>query len=172
MNQPANCLNASSMFLRYAFIFVHCAYVSNENSKRASECSTLLGVFTNMFQYTLCLGINVQFETQTAQTCIFMAGPLFSIALASSLTSPPLTPSSTFVFLEADLSRDPWIFVGPSLWSKMTWAADIQWLCGFITDVYSVPLCWSLFLLKGVLPRAAQMALPQAEDRAAPLSSA
>ena len=40
---------------------------------------------------------------------------------------------------------------------KMTRAADIQWLPGVITDVYSAWLCWTVSLLKGALPRAAQV---------------
>ena len=45
----------------------------------------------------------------------------------------------------------------------MTPSADIQWPPGFITDVYSVWLCWTLSLLKGAPHGAAQKTPAQME---------
>lgn len=84
---------------------------------------------------TPCMCFSVQVETPTAQACIFMAWPLFSVGLG------PPRPRPSFPFLFSwRLTRlgPPGILVGPSPWSEMTRAADIQWLPRFITDVYPV----------------------------------
>ena len=128
------------------------------------------GTFTNNLRDTLRVRVNIPFETHAAQTCIFMAGTL---SLVSSRlltpTPPPSSPSPVppFPFLlswKKTSPGTPGIFLrarphGP----KMTLSADIQWPPGFITDVYSVWLCWTLSLLKGAPPGATQKTPAQME---------
>lgn len=121
------------------------------------------GTFTNNLRDTLRVRVNIPFETHAAQTCIFMPGTL---SLVSSRlltpTPPPSSPSPVppFPFLLSWKKTSPGT---PGIFSlarphgpKMTLSADIQWPSGFITDVYSVWLCWTLSLLKGAPPGAAQ----------------
>lgn len=103
MNQLANCLGVSSMFLRYAFILVHGACVSNENSKCGLERSTLWGMFTNTLQDTLCVCVSTFNLKHTLPRPAYV---WLGLCLQSAWA--PLTPphAPIFVFLEADLSRE------------------------------------------------------------------
>lgn len=128
------------------------------------------GMFTNTLRDTLHVRVNIPFETHAAQTCIFMAGTLSSVSSRLlTPTPPPASPSPVppIPFLLSWKKTSPGT---PGIFSlarphgpKMTLAADIQWPPGFITDVYSVWLWWTLSLLKGAPPEAAQKTPAQME---------
>lgn len=135
-------------FLRYAFIFVNWACVSNESFKCVFELTTLLGMLTNMLQSSLCVHQHSTWNPHW-QTCIFMAVNLCSVRPWPS-SPQPHAPHFHFHFPGGQLaSRCLESSLAHPRGFRMTPAADIQWLLGFITDVYSVYLGWTLSLFEG-----------------------